>query len=774
MTSYTKLLGIMTLGAMPVMAADPVVELEPVSVVAKDFNFADGWSAGGQSGSLANHLESSSRTVRVVDAEALYLSGAQRIEDILWQLPGASAPARFGSVGVPNLRGDAAELLFNGQRRADNLFGVPPSFAAVASLELQSGLPGLVSGPGKRGGGSLNLVTLQPVLNQTAGNMSLRLGSWVPDGGSFLTTQAQLQANVATGERHALTAMLNWQDDETFYHSSGGRDDRREAYLSWLWQPDRATSLQLNFLHDDLERPQTLGVNRPWQGLVDGGNYLAGTAASGGAEPGLLGETPLQQLDLPRDRVLLSPGDTGSARVHLAQVIFRKQLAADITLHQLVLLEDVDRSKRHAFYYAEQTEQLTLDSQTLLQGGSLEAGSRFAWQSGLHLRHEDRSNLSNYWNEFTWAYDLSADESFNAYERFPEAIVPGFVTDADGNQWYLPGSPLGAAESTDSTLQQAGVFGRVSWMVLPQWRLDVGLRLDRFELEASEPVALTRPDRWSDSRGLYRASGQIALHREFNRGRVHLLFAKMSGVAGNTVGDGLNLYSPGQLWSEDFENSQQLWELGGDQQIGGRAQLRWSAWHQKRTRAEFFGSNDIVAKGAEADLRVEVRTGTRISVNVAYLDARYDNAAPAEFGGGSLWNVYAAGAGPEGAGTGLGYLGGFLFNSMPPGDYRLSGTSRWSGALSLQQRLSERWMLQIWGTVQSRQRGNLAAEYFIPSQTEWNLSLNYERPDWDLQIVARNLLDADNWRHNGDTFFDQMLVSRNLPLRVEGRIRWRF
>jgi hypothetical protein len=163
-----------------------------------------------------------------------------------------------------------------------------------------------------------------------------------------------------------------------------------------------------------------------------------------------------------------------------------------------------------------------------------------------------------------------------------------------------------------------------------------------------------------------------------------------------------------------------------------------------------------------------------VFLNGQVLDAHYDNAAPAEFGGGSLWNVYAPGAGPTGEGNGLGYIGGFFLNSVAPGDYRIPGLSEWQLNAGLEQSLGERWSIWIWGGWAGEQHGNLAAEYVIPSQMEWNASLTYDAGNWEAQLVARNLFDADNWLHNGDTFFDQMLVSRNLPLRLEGRLRIRF
>jgi hypothetical protein len=96
-------------------------------------------------------------------------------------------------------------------------------------------------------------------------------------------------------------------------------------------------------------------------------------------------------------------------------------------------------------------------------------------------------------------------------------------------------------------------------------------------------------------------------------------------------------------------------EWGGHWQPVAALNLRWAAFDQRRQRREFFGLNDIVARGAEVALEYEMTSRTRITLTGHFLDAHFDNAAPAEFGGGSLWNVYASGSGPDGQGNGLGF-----------------------------------------------------------------------------------------------------------------------
>ncbi|MGC9450962.1 MAG: hypothetical protein ACP5I4_05885, partial [Oceanipulchritudo sp.] len=714
------------------------------------------------------------RSVSWVSLADLQETGAARLEDLFWQIAGADSPARFGVVTVPNLRGDAAESLFNGQRRGDNLFGLAPTLTLVESVEVVKGPPLIRTGPGKRTGGLLNLTTRQPVPGMDFGSLEWRLGTWVPGEDSYGTVEAMVDVNVPVAAGQALRFVAGIREDDTFYRASGGMDDYRDLLVAWRREGGDGARLDLLLYYLDSERPQTLGVNRPWQGLIDDGLYLTGGVSGGVIDPGLMESGPEDLVHIEPDRVLMSVGDKGGGDLLLAQGRLFKPLGRETGFEQLLLLEGVDREKYHAFAYAEEVEQLTIDSVSRLSGEVVNRWGELRWEAGLQLRLEERENRSNYWNEFAYAYDLTTGRRFSAYDQFPQFIAPGAVSDADGNPWYLPSSPFGTPESTDSRLRQAGIFGQARQDLAGGWSMASGARLDSVSIGAWEPGDLVSSGGWSDERTERLASFSVTLRRQGEQWEQYVSAGWYQGIAGNTVGDGINLYPPGELHGDDYRNHSRLIEWGGTWRPAGNLSLGWAVFDQRRQRREFFGPNDIHVRGTEVEAEWRPLDSTRIRFAGTFLDARYDDAAPAEFGGGSIWNVHAEGAGPTAEGNGLGYLGGFFANSLPPGDYRIPGLSRWNLGLGIRQMISESLQLHVWGSWLSRQNGNLAAEYLIPAQTEWNLSLLYSSGPWDFQLIARNLLDADNWIHNGDTFFDQLLVSRTLPLRLEGRVRVRF
>jgi hypothetical protein len=765
----------------------PVHDLDPYLVEARETGASASREELVETGRSVLPETGEDRSVFWISRERLTGTAVARIEDLFWQVPGAASQARFGVITVPTIRGDAAETLFNGQRRGDNLFGLPPTLTAIDSVEVVTGAPILRSGLGKRTGGQVNLATRQAIVGMNFGSAELRLGTWVPGAGDYGTLEATLDLNRTLGKGQALRVAAGFREDETFYKRNGGHDDYRDLYLSWRFEGDDGETLDLIGYTHTAERPQTLGVNRPWQGLIDNNQYVTGGVDPlvgqsdppgfldpGIVDPGLIVAGTGDVALLEADRVLMSAGDIGEGKAHLGQVIYRKPVDADLLLHQAFLIERVFREKENQFFFAEDVEQLTLDSLSRLMG---EASNRFGqvnWELGVHLRLEERSNRTNYWNEFAYAFDIREGRRFSVPERFPAYLAPGAVEDNSGRAWYLPSSPFSTPETTDSRLRQAGTYGQFRQEFARGWSLALTLRGDWIAVDAREPGDLTEIPRLSDRETVQLLSGSLSLQREFENGTVYLTAGQYRGVAGNTVGDGVNLYGDGRLHRDDFLNRARLLEIGGRHQVGERGFLSWSVFDQRRKRLEFFGSNDITVHGAEISLDWQPTASTRLYMNGQYLDARYDNAAPAEFGGGSLWNVYAPGAGPTGQGNGLGYIGGFFLNSVAPGDARLPGLSKWQMNAGIEQELGDRWSLWVWGGWSSEQRGNLAGEYFIPSQMEWNASLTYRTGKWEAQLVARNLFDAGNWLHNGDTFFNQMLISRNLPLRLEGRFRIRF
>jgi hypothetical protein len=175
-------------------------------------------------------------------------------------------------------------------------------------------------------------------------------------------------------------------------------------------------------------------------------------------------------------------------------------------------------------------------------------------------------------------------------------------------------------------------------------------------------------------------------------------------------------------------------------------------------------------RGAELELVYQPHTKFNATFNAAYIDGRFDNSTASQAGGTSLYNLYAAGQGPGGLGNGL----GFQWDKLPRGDYRIPGLSRVVVNSSFSYRFDNGFGGGLGGSWQSEQAGNLLNEYHIPSQVFLNAFVSYRQPRWEVNVDVLNVLDRRNWVHNGDNFSNNVLVFQDLPLRVEGYVKFKF
>jgi hypothetical protein len=772
-------------------APEPVVDLQPYPVVG-----ADPWSpalrAAQTPGALlvaGNWLEAP-RAVSWLSAERMASLAIDRIESVATQIPGGYAPARFGVVSLPSLRGDVADWFVNGQRRSGNQFGFRPGWNAVDAVEIVRGPPTVVQGPGKNGGGMLNMIGKQANPAATSTTVSSLLGNWLPDGGSYANYRLGLDHNQRLGDRSAVRASLEWQDDATRYAANGGRNDHVDVWLAYSL---RGAGSRLDVFAQALwqDSPQLLGVNRPWQGLIDDNRYLSGSVDPligvgnppgfldpGIADPGLLTATPAEAVVLPEDATLLSQGDLGTARVAFVQVIWQQELAPDWQWVQRTFVDHVNREKANAFLFLEDVTQWSAETRTeVTWAGGGSAAVIGSQTLGGAVRWERRENYTNYWNEFAYAFDITTARRFDALATFPTVIAPGAQLGPRGLPYYSPSSGLWSTpETVASNMVQGSAFWEGEFRAGRHVVVSAGLRADTYAARARDPLLAPGTTQLRDNDRFASASHSLNIRwQPTARATLYLTHARVHALAANTVGDGISLYGDGRMREADFNNRNTLWELGW-RQIGRDPANWWSVtvFDQQRTRREFFGPSDLAARGIELDGSLRIAQRLVVFGNAAYLDAHYIASSPAEFGGSSLGNVYAPGTGPDGLGNGLGYIGGFFLNSLPPGDYRLPGVSRWQVQAGARWQPVDGLTAVAWALWRSAQDGNLRREFTIPAQLTINLSLTLERGPWSWSVDCLNAANARNWVHNGDTFFNQLLISRELPRRLQARASYRF
>jgi outer membrane receptor protein involved in Fe transport len=697
------------------------------------------------------------------------------VREILQYAPSAYAPARYGRTANPNIRGDIAEIYLNGQRRGNNLFGYFPSFNGIESVELVRGAGSVVYGPGYFSGGYVNYITKRPNLDGEKSVVTARFGTWVPHQGSHLNGSIQIDhtAPIKRGES-GYRISYEGKGGRTYYSRNGVKDDRQDIFGAFSWRPSDRLSVELNGQYQWQNTPQTNGINRPSQAMIDRDTYTQGWAddRAAGELTGLIVPSGTTEID-PR-MITFSPGDFSEANVGEIQGMVRYRFSDTVSLVNRTLVEAVDRRRFHSFEYTEYVTQLTIEDRAEIQW-KREGRWRPHLTTGLTLRWEDREAYVQYFNEFIYASDISGDDrDFGVFSKYPNSYFPG-LEGPDGRLFF--GSETGIPETTVSRIWNPALFVQFEITPAENLRLLLGVRGDRYEATVKD--ALPPPGSTPiDDDGLFQTlSANASLTwTPVQTSSYYVTWNSVAEIYGSVTGGGvLQFHPPGTIRADDFDGRSELFEVGARFSFDeNRVFLGVTAYRQTRSRAEFGGGrNEIEADGLEAEFVYQPRSGVYLVANISLIDGGYVNSAPTQLGGRSLYDMYPEGSGPDGKGTGVGYDFWFV-NQVPVGEYQISGLSKVLINASAAYRFENGIGLSLQTMWHSPQRGNLDDEYEIPAQLAVNFSTTYTTPGWEIGIDCLNVTNQRIWIHNGDEFMNNQLISVEPPIRFEGYVKFRF
>ena len=747
---------------------EPPPELDPIEAEVSLENlglngYSEDWISRGSPLEGTGRVRSWSALPRVL----LEDFGIDGIEDLAGFAPGLTANAQFGHPALPTIRGDVGELYINGQRRSNNQYGFKPGFNSVEAAVVLRGPAPVGRGPGFHSGGFLELETKRPDLKMNRTRLGFEVGG-LSSGGTPNWFAGEVKVDVSRVLEPGLAGVrlsYTGRGNETQLGSPAAADDSHALYGSFLRAAENGWRLWMMGEWLWQNAPQLLGVNRPSPELFEAGRYFRGEATDvGGAFVIVPPAEGTEAVLLDETKSLLSVGDRSRAEVGWLQSIAEKEGA--VTFRNRTFFERVDRERVHEFEYFEYVDQATFENRSEWEGTLASKNWEVAIRGGVVLRWEARESYVNFFNEIPFAYDLSRDAvRFSIRDRYPGRVVPG-IPGPDGLEFF--GQPF-SPETTHSTLWNPAGFLEGTIFFGETWELDLGVRLDGLHAEAEDPLVPAPRD--TESLGVW--SGSLSTTWKSRKGEaLALTLADTNGVEGSIAGGGIMLNAAGEVNRANLENRSRLLEIAWKKSFEQRAEIGISAYQQERRRLEIRGNrSDIRVRGLEVEGRWLVEGYGAFFATLTHTDGEYRNSAPSQLGGRSLYDLYAAGTGPGGAGTGNGF-DFFFLNQVPPGDYPIPGISDWTGNFG--------WVLEadgaglpgfrVWGRYRSPQVGNLDGEYEIPEAWELNAGVDFAGAGWSLSLDWLNLTDAVLWQHNGQTFFNNQLVARGLPGRLELRV----
>ena len=402
----------------------------------------------------------------------------------------AYSDASFGQPNVPRIRGQYADVFYNGMRDSFTLngYGAPVSFNMVDSIDITKGPASVQGGAGAGVGGAIDISTKMPSMTKFATMFNLEVDSLQKRIVGF-DVGGPLASNVAG--RVSFTS----NDSGSYYYDMYFHQQSLYAALIVDVTPNYTVSINGDFA--DTRYRENDGANRVNQANIDNGTYLTGGPVSPiagfGTEIDLTGTTVL-----PGRTIIDEPAGNGAHAEHaMLQIIQTLKINDNFSITNNTFYDYMNRYNQVEAYYADTAKgSYTIENKTDLKIKFATGPVNNDIDGGFTYRYAHVDDIQNFANEPVSIYDLSA--SPNTWV-FP-ANGPGVSNQLYGGaipytaafnhpQYGVPGTFGPYNNGTiDSNLQDAAIFMEHRLQFSPQWSVLYGLRGDLVQLNDSDPL----------------------------------------------------------------------------------------------------------------------------------------------------------------------------------------------------------------------------------------------------------------------------------------------
>jgi outer membrane receptor protein involved in Fe transport len=403
----------------------------------------------------------------------------------------AYSDASFGQPNVPRIRGQFADIFYNGMRDSFTLngYGAPISFNMVDSVDIIKGPASVQGGAGAGVGGSIDIATKLPSMTTFATTASLEAD----------THQKRIVSVDLGGpliENVAGRVSFTSNDSNSYYYDMYFH--QQSLYAALVADVTSNYKISINGDITDTRYRENDGINRVNQGLIDNSKYLTGapplsSVVGFGTEVDLTGSTVLN----PRT-IIDEPGGTGAHSLHaMLQIIQTLTLSDNFSIVNNTFYDYVNRYNQTEDYYADTAiGSYTFENKTDFKIKFPIGPVQSEMDAGFTYRYAHVLDIQNYNNEPVSVFDLSKSPNTWVFPASAQIIGGAFpYTAAFGHTQYgFPGegsafgSILYPDATIDSNLQDAAIFLEHRLTFSPQWSVLYGVRGDLVQLNDSDPL----------------------------------------------------------------------------------------------------------------------------------------------------------------------------------------------------------------------------------------------------------------------------------------------
>jgi iron complex outermembrane receptor protein len=189
--------------------------------------------------------------------------------------PGVYAAADYGIPGVPQIRGDEAQVYVNGQQIAYSRNSVPLSFNGVEAMDIVKGPGTAVFGPQGNGpGGYVNFVSKEPYFDHDHYDFSATLGTWT-SGHSYGDPQYTLDFGGPLSDKLAYRVSYLARYGDEYYVNA--KDQTQDLYVALTYRMSKDLNFEFWAQGFATRTNEDTGANRVTQNFIWNGSYIAGT-----------------------------------------------------------------------------------------------------------------------------------------------------------------------------------------------------------------------------------------------------------------------------------------------------------------------------------------------------------------------------------------------------------------------------------------------------------------------------------------------------------------
>jgi outer membrane receptor protein involved in Fe transport len=402
--------------------------------------------------------------------------------------------ASFGEPNIPRIRGQYADMFFNGMRDSFTLngYGAPISFNSVDSIDIVKGPASVQGGPGAGVGGAIDVTTKMPSFVKPIADFELEFD-----------TQQKRRASVDVGTafNSNIAGRLSFTEDDSGSYYNNMFFHQQSVFAAVIDQvTPQYTVLVTGGLENTTYREND-GVNRVNQQLIDNNDYLTGGVVGGpanilgfGSEIDLTGTVPLD-----RKIIIDEPPGTGAHSLHIkGQIIQTFKATDDFSIVNNTFYDYMNRYNQTEDYYADTAKgSFTIENKTDFKLKFATGWVNHDVDAGFTYRYAHVLDIQNFVNEPVSIFDLSGPSSSWVFPASLQAGSGTFLYNAAFNhlQWGAPGrTGFGFENGTaDSNLKDAAIFLEHRIQFSPQWSVLYGLRGDAVQLDYSDPLGGPAP-----------------------------------------------------------------------------------------------------------------------------------------------------------------------------------------------------------------------------------------------------------------------------------------